>query len=50
LKNEYNALWGLLKLDNIDNISLEEFFKNNYFVHFAGHTDFDQVTRLHILL
>jgi hypothetical protein len=46
LDNKYNAIWGLTKLDNINNISLKEFFKQNYFIHFAGHVDFDQVSQL----
>jgi hypothetical protein len=47
LDNKFNAVWALTKLDNIENISLNKFFADNYFTHFAGHTDFDRVTQLH---
>jgi len=33
----------LTKLDNIKNITLNEYFKDNFFVHFAGHTDFNKI-------
>lgn len=47
LDNKFNAVWSLTKLDNINNISLEDFFKQNYFIHFAGHCDHDKVRALH---
>ena len=36
-------MWGLTKLDNVENITLNEYFNDNYFIHFAGHTDFDKI-------
>jgi hypothetical protein len=36
-------VWGLTKLDNVENITLNEYFNDNYFIHFAGHTDFDKI-------
>jgi len=47
LDNKFNAIWGLVKLDNIENKSLKYYFKQNYFVHFAGHCDFDKVEKIH---
>jgi hypothetical protein len=46
LDNKFNAIWGLTKSDNIDNISLETYFNENYFIHFAGHVDFDKIKTL----
>ena len=43
IDNKFNALWAITKLDNIKNITLNEYFKDNFFVHFAGHTDFDKI-------
>ena len=34
---------SLTKLDNIENISLNNYFNDNYFIHFAGHTDYDKI-------
>ena len=45
LPNKFNALWGINKLDN--DMSLEDFFKDNYFIHFAGKTDLNKVISLH---
>ena len=41
---KFNAIWGLCKeiLKN-QNISMEDFFKNNYFMHFAGNVDWYDV-------
>jgi hypothetical protein len=51
LPNEFNAVWGLTKLEgsisNIQNISLEYYFKCNFFTHFAGGVDLDKVYSLH---
>jgi len=46
LDNRFNAVWALTKLDNIEN-SLQTYFYENYFIHFAGHTDFHKVKELH---
>ena len=53
LPNRFNSVWSLSKLDsNINNnsnsnkITLDEYFKNNYFIHFAGHNDYDKVASL----
>ena len=43
LDNKFNAIWGLTKTDNINNISLNQYFKDNFFIHFAGHTDYDKI-------
>jgi hypothetical protein len=43
IDNKFNAVWGLTKLDNIENISLTKYFNNNYFIHFAGRTDYDKI-------
>ena len=36
LNNRWNAIWALHKMTGAN---LEEFFRNNYFIHFAGNTD-----------
>ena len=46
IDNRFNAVWGLTKLDNIENISLNKYFNNNYFIHFAGHADFDKIKQI----
>jgi len=38
LDNKFNALWGLTKWENLENHSLNNFFNENYFIHFAGFT------------
>ena len=43
IDNRFNAVWGLTKLDNIENINLNKYFNDNYFIHFAGHTDYDKI-------
>jgi len=47
LDNKFNALWPIFKLDNIENYTLEQYFENNYFVHFAGKGDHDKVYELY---
>jgi hypothetical protein len=42
LDNKFNALWGLTKIDN-ENSNLNDFFNENYFIHFAGRVDFDKI-------
>ena len=46
IDNRFNALWPLTKLDNIENITLNKYFNENYFIHFAGHTDYDKVKQI----
>jgi hypothetical protein len=46
IDNKFNAVWGLTKMDNIENISLNCFFNQNYFIHFAGHVDFDKINEI----
>jgi hypothetical protein len=43
IDNRFNAVWSLTKLDNIENITLNKYFNDNYFIHFAGHTDYDKI-------
>jgi len=47
LDNKFNAVWALTKTNNIENISLNKFFNDNYFIHFAGGVDMDKVKQLH---
>ncbi len=49
LDNKFNAVWGIAKLDRTQITQLPYYFNNNYFVHFAGHTDFDKVEALYKL-
>ena len=46
LDNKFNAIWGLTKIDNIKNITLEKYFTQNYFIHFAGNVDHDKIKHL----
>ena len=46
IDNRFNALWGLTKILNTHNISLHDFCRQNYFIHFAGHVDLDKVPYL----
>jgi hypothetical protein len=40
IPNKFNALWGLSKhMKSTSHITLEEFYKDNYFIHFAGCVD-----------
>lgn len=48
LPNAFNAIWGLVKLDNKDNITLENFYSKNHFIHFAGYVDYDKVRDLYL--
>lgn len=43
IDNKFNAVWFLTKLDNIENTTLNQYFTENYFIHFAGHTDYNQI-------
>ena len=48
IDNKFNALWGITKIDNIENISLNNYFNKNYFTHFVGHTDYDKVKEIDV--
>jgi hypothetical protein len=48
LPSKFNAIWALTKADNIENISLEQYFYENYFTHFAGHVDYNKVKNVYI--
>ena len=54
LPNKFNAVWNLTKMDKLMNgermVNLGEYFTQNYFIHFAGHADFDKVALLHATL
>jgi Exostosin family/Glycosyl transferase family 8 len=43
LQNKWNVLWSLYKLTGAQ---LEDVFKQNYFIHFAGNTDLNRVMDL----
>ena len=47
IDNRFNAVWCLTKMDDVDeNITLDKYFNDNYFIHFAGHTDYDKVKQI----
>ena len=46
IDNRFNAIWALTKMDNIENITLKDYFNKNYFIHFAGHVDYDKVKQI----
>jgi hypothetical protein len=46
IDNRFNAVWNLTKLDNIENMTLTDYYRVNYFIHFAGHTDYDKVKQI----
>ena len=46
IDNKFNAIWGLIKMDNRKNIKLKKYFNKKYFIHFAGRVDIDKVKRL----
>ena len=46
IDNKFNAVWALTKMDNIENISLNTYFNKNYFIHFAGHTDYNKIKQI----
>jgi len=43
LNNRWNAIWALHKMTGAN---LEQFFRNNYFIHFAGNTDINMAPNL----
>lgn len=48
LDNKFNAIWSLTRIDNINNITLNTFFDENYFIHFAGHCDYDKIKYINV--
>jgi len=48
LDNKFNAIWFFAKHD-IPALCLEDFFKQNYFIHFAGKIDYDRIFLIHNL-
>lgn len=48
LDNKFNAIWSLTRMDNINNITLNTFFDENYFIHFAGHCDYDKIKYINV--
>jgi len=47
LPNKFNAVWATILWDNIHNIQLENYFKENWFIHFAGQASLELVHTLH---
>jgi hypothetical protein len=45
LDNRFNATWNLIKSHDA-NINLEDYFTQNYFIHFARHVDYHKVNLL----
>ena len=43
MDNKFNAIWGIAKTDNIEKYTVNKYFQDNYFIHFAGHTDYDKI-------
>ena len=40
IPGKFNAIWGLCKeIRGVSSVSMEEFFRGNYFMHFAGNVD-----------
>lgn len=46
LPNEFNAIWSLIKIRYQNKYNIDQYFGQNYFIHFAGHTDYDKVPQL----
>jgi hypothetical protein len=46
IDNKFNALWALMSLDNQENMDLQTYYNNNYFIHFAGRCDFHKISGL----
>ena len=44
LDNKFNAVWSITKMDN--SMSLNDYFGENYFIHFDGHTDYDKIKEI----
>lgn len=45
LSNKWNAIWSIQKLHD-SSCNLSRFYQQNYFIHFAGRTDFNLVPSL----
>ncbi len=45
--NRFNAIWSLEKASD-SNLTLQDFFDSNFFIHFAGRCDFDKIIQLKI--
>jgi hypothetical protein len=44
IPNKFNALWGISKyMSETSDITMECFFRSNYFIHFAGNVDWYEV-------
>lgn len=46
MNNKWNAIWSLNKLSKKYSVSLQEFYNNNYCIHFAGHMDYNLIPSL----
>jgi hypothetical protein len=46
IDNRFNAVWGLTKIDNITNLTVQDFFRCNYFTHLAGRIDYDLIPKI----
>ena len=46
MDNRFNAVWSLTKIDNVKNMTLDKYFNDNYFTHFAGNIDYDKVKNI----
>lgn len=47
LPNKFNAVWALTLWDNVHNVQLDDYFRENWFIHFAGKAELDKVYNLH---
>ncbi len=46
LDNKWNAIWAINKLSKRFSVNLQEFYNNNYCIHFAGNIDYDLIPSL----
>jgi|LakMenEpi03Aug12_release.lakeMendotaPanAssembly.Ray.scaffolds.fasta_scaffold591774_2 hypothetical protein len=47
IDNKFNAIWGLNRLDNIENLTLKRYVDRNFFIHFAGRVDYHKIKYVH---
>ena len=47
LPNKFNAVWALTLWDNIHGVKLEDYYRENWFIHFAGKAELNKVHSLH---
>jgi hypothetical protein len=47
IDNKFNAIWGLTRLDNIENLTLKRYVDRNFFIHFAGRVDYHKIKYVH---